>query len=93
MSGTQNHRSFGSLTMYTMVEALVRERMHEQLADAHRARLVRTLSANQRWQRREARFRQAELRHRRQGQTLADTLAAKLSADVAPSRTSEYSWA
>ena len=78
MSGTQNHRSFGSLTMYTMVEALVRERMHEQVAGAQRARLARELSAGRRWERREARFRQAERRHRMR--------AERSAVDLAPSR-------
>ncbi len=49
--------------MYTLVEALVRERMHEQRQSASRARQVQHLADAQRRHRRLERARAAEVRH------------------------------
>ncbi|MGN6608954.1 MAG: hypothetical protein ACTHMS_18325 [Jatrophihabitans sp.] len=84
MSAARPHQTSGALTMYTLVEALVRERMHEQVAGAQHARMVRSLSAAQRWEKRVSRFHRAEQRHRRQAESLATD---------APSRDRALSWA
>jgi len=63
--------------MYTMVEALVRERMHEQERSSHRARLVREMTAAQRWHRRQVRARAAEQRHLQRVQSLTAAVAAE----------------
>ena len=52
-----------SITMYTMVEALAREHMREQIRAAQRAQLVRELAAAKRWRRVHSRARSASQRH------------------------------
>jgi hypothetical protein len=50
--------------MYTMHEALARERMRVNEREAHQRRIARELVAARRWQRREMRARAAALRAR-----------------------------
>ena len=49
--------------MYSMNEALARDRMREHLYGARHARLARELAAEQRWHRWQSRARAAEKRH------------------------------
>ena len=58
--------------MHTMIEALVRERMHEEIRRARRARLVRDVTTARRRDRWQARAWSAEQRHQRvQGRSTA----------------------
>ena len=52
----------GSLLMYSMHEALARDRMREAEHRSAEARLIRTLSAHRRWHRAALRARAAEQR-------------------------------
>jgi len=53
----------GSLPMYSMHEALARDRMRESQQRSAEARLVRSLSAQRRWHRVAVRARAASERH------------------------------
>ena len=54
-----------SITMYSMHEALARERMREQEQRARQARLARELAAERRWHRVSVHARAAQARHAR----------------------------
>jgi hypothetical protein len=58
-----NHSHLGSIKMYSMHEALARERMREQEQRSRDARLARSLAAQRRWHRVSLRARAAEERH------------------------------
>ena len=56
--------------MYTMHEALARDRMREQQQRSHDARLARELAAQRRWHRVSLRAHAAQVRHARRVQRL-----------------------
>jgi hypothetical protein len=56
---------FGSIKMYSMHEALARDRMREQEQRSREARLARELAAERRWHRVSIHARQAQARHAR----------------------------
>jgi hypothetical protein len=58
----------GSTRMYSMHEALARDRMREQEQRSREQRLVRELAAQRRWHRVSRHARAAELRHARRAQ-------------------------
>jgi hypothetical protein len=60
---TTSHVTTGSTQMYTMQEALARDRMRERERQAHNSRLSAELSATHRWQYLAERARRAALRH------------------------------
>jgi hypothetical protein len=55
----------GSTTMYSMHEALARDRMREQELRSREARLARELAAERRWHRVSMHARAAQVRHAR----------------------------
>ncbi|WP_375476755.1 hypothetical protein [uncultured Jatrophihabitans sp.] len=57
--------------MYTMYEALARERMLEEHRRAHEAHLASSLAARRRWHRVSLRARAAEARHARRLEVLS----------------------
>jgi len=69
------HTTSKETQMQSMVEALVRERMHESVRTAHRARLVNELTAARRWHRRQERARVAHERHSRRVEVLSAAVA------------------
>jgi hypothetical protein len=66
-----------SITMYTMNEALARDRMREHLYGARHARLARELAAAERWHRWQSRARAAERRHAQRAERVAFTAVAE----------------
>jgi hypothetical protein len=54
--------TLGSITMYTMYEALARDRMREARSEAQQRRTVQVLSAHKRWRRLERRAQAARQR-------------------------------
>ena len=59
-----------SIAMYTMHEALARDRMRDQQQRSHDAQLARELAAQRRWHRVSLRARAAHARHTRRVEQL-----------------------
>jgi hypothetical protein len=64
-----------SIAMYTMHEALARERLREHRQWAQRARVSRELAAVRRWQRLELRAAAAHRRHEQLAQRVTSAVA------------------
>jgi hypothetical protein len=64
-NGTKNFTHSRSITMYSMHEALARDRMREQEQRSREARLARELAAERRWHRVSLHARAAQKRHAR----------------------------
>lgn len=62
-SNPTNFHHLGSIKMYSMHEALARDRMREHEQRSRRARVARELAAERRWHRVSLRARAAESRH------------------------------
>lgn len=62
-TNSNNFHHLGSIKMYSMHEALARDRMREQEHRSREARLARELAAERRWHRVSVRARQAQARH------------------------------
>ncbi|MCU1657247.1 MAG: hypothetical protein JWO57_1903 [Pseudonocardiales bacterium] len=63
-TATDRQTTQGSTEMYTMYEALARERMRVREREAQQLRVARELASARRWHRRELRARAAEQRAR-----------------------------
>lgn len=66
-----NFHHLGSLKMYSMHEALARDRMREHEQRSRQARLARALAAERRWHRVSMHARAAEARHARRAHRAA----------------------
>jgi hypothetical protein len=67
---TTTDHQIRSIAMYTMHEALARDRMRDQQQRSHDAQLARELSAQRRWHRVSLRARAAHARHTRRVEQL-----------------------